>query len=98
MVHPLNRRGVIAGGAALLPGLMPGLALAQNAPSPNALVGKPRTVISDPPREWGPGAPSQMFPDPDILVVDPSFSQLRLSQSNIHRIATGYQWAEGPAW
>jgi gluconolactonase len=94
MSFDLSRRGVIAGAVAL----MPATALAQQAGAPNAQLGKPRTVISDPPREWGPNAPPQMFPDPDILVADPSFNRLRLSQSNIHRISTGYQWAEGPAW
>ena len=39
MVFDLSRRGMIAGAAAL----MPATALAQNAPSPNAQLGKPRT-------------------------------------------------------
>jgi gluconolactonase len=89
-----TRRGFIAGSAALAPSL----ALAQNAPTANAQLGAAQTVISNPPRVWGPNAPPQMFPDPDILVIDPSFNRLRLGQSNIHRISTGYQWAEGPAW
>jgi gluconolactonase len=96
MDHP-TRRGVMAGAAALVPGM----ALAQATSgkiSAGAQLGQPQTVISNPPRQWGPDAPPQMFPDPDIIVVDPGFNRLRLSQSNIHRIATGFQWAEGPAW
>ena len=56
------------------------------------------TVISDPPRIWGPGAPPQMFPDPDILVVDPAFGRLRSGHAYIRRLSTGYTWSEGPAW
>ena len=92
MAKGLTRRDMLAGTAALVPGR----AFAQ--PAQSAQLGQPQTVISNPPRQWGPDAPPQMFPDPDIIVVDPSFNRLRLSQANIHRVATGFQWAEGPAW
>ena len=45
-------------------------AATQNAP-PNQ--GTPPSVVSDPPRQWGPDAPPTIYPDPDIIVVDPSF-------------------------
>ncbi len=106
MSNDLTRRGVIAGGAAVAPTLASTLALAQGGPpgaaprvpSPNAVLGQPATVVSNPPRIWGEGAPPNIFPDPDILVIDPAFGRLRLGQAVIKRVATGYQWAEGPAW
>jgi gluconolactonase len=85
----LNRRAMLAGAAALTPTL----ALAQTAPRPQQA-----SVISIPPRQWGPGAPPVSYPDPDVLVVDPSFDSLRLGLTAIHRVGTGFQWAEGPAW
>jgi len=91
MMHRPTRRGFIAGAAALAPGL----AWAQE---PKAQLGAPPTVISNPPRQWGPGAPPSIYPDPDILVVDDSFARYRVGLAAIHRLWTGFQWAEGPAW
>lgn len=91
MTSHLTRRGFVAGATALAPGL----ALA--APQ-KAQLAVPATVISNPPRQWGPGAPVSPYPDPDVIVVDPAFSRLRVGLSGIKRIATGFQWAEGPAW
>jgi gluconolactonase len=56
------------------------------------------SVVTNPPREWGRHAPPTLFPDPDVIVVDPSFAALRIGNAAIHRVATGFQWAEGPAW
>jgi gluconolactonase len=39
-----------------------------------------------------------MYPDPDIVVIDPSFRQYLLGITAIHRVATGFLWSEGPAW
>jgi gluconolactonase len=93
MAQRLTRRSFIAGagGAAL----MPGLARGQEA---KPQLGSPPTVISNPPRQWGPEAPPAIYPDPDILVVDDSFAPLRVGLAAIHRLATGFEWAEGPAW
>jgi gluconolactonase len=33
-----------------------------------------------------------------VLVIDKSFARLRVGLAAIHRLATGFQWAEGPAW
>src|SRR5436190_11817376 len=88
MTNHLNRRAMLAGAAALTPTL----ALAQGArPQQN-------TVISNPPRQWGPGSPPVSYPDPDVLVIDPSFSDLILGLTAMQRVGTGFQWAEGPAW
>jgi gluconolactonase len=86
----ITRRGVIAGGAALIPAL----AQAQSRPQ----LGVPRSVISEPPREFGPRAQPVIAPDPDVLKLDPGFDGLLIGQEVIRRLATGYHLAEGPAW
>lgn len=86
----LSRRGLIAGAAVSLPGL----AFAADRPQ----TGTWPSVISNPPRSFGPGAAPLMNPDPDVLVIDKSFARLLVGQAMIHRLATGFQWAEGPAW
>ncbi|HEX3995863.1 MAG TPA: SMP-30/gluconolactonase/LRE family protein, partial [Acetobacteraceae bacterium] len=58
----------------------------------------PPSVVTVPPREWGPHAPPAIYPDPDVVVLDPVFAQYRVGNAGIHRVATGFQWAEGPAW
>jgi gluconolactonase len=88
----LSRRAFGAGAAALLPTA----AFAADAAAP--VFGTSPSVVSNPPRQWGADAPPMMYPDPDIITLDPSFRQLTLGLVAIHRIATGYQWAEGPAW
>jgi gluconolactonase len=92
MIERITRRGVIAGGAASIPLL----AHAQDAAKP--LLGSPRSVISDPPRDFSPGAAPSIAPDPDVLRLDPSFSGLLIGQEVIRRVSTGYHLAEGPAW
>ncbi|HEY8292471.1 MAG TPA: hypothetical protein VIG44_08280, partial [Thermomicrobiales bacterium] len=42
---------------------------AQDAPPGQ---GTPPSVITNPPRQWGPDAPPTIYPDPDIITVDPS--------------------------
>ena len=74
------------------PQLLPSLS------SRSAATGTPPTVISNPPRQWGRHAPPNIYPDPDVIVIDPSFAALRVGNNAIHRIATGFTWAEGPAW
>jgi gluconolactonase len=86
----LTRRGVIAAGAALIPAFAHG--------QTRAALGTPRTVISDPPRQFGPSAPPSIAPDPDVLKLDPSFNTLLIGQEVIHRVATGFHFTEGPAW
>jgi gluconolactonase len=86
---------VLAGAAALVPGFgrSIGVARASGLDDP-----QPPSVVSDPPREWGPDAPPEIYPDPDIIVVDPSFGQYLLGITAIRRLWTGSRWAEGPAW
>ena len=42
--------------------------------------------------------PSQRYPDPSIVVLDPSFERYRLALAKVERIAHGMRWAEGPVW
>src|SRR5579883_1987245 len=56
---------------------LPQLALAKSAGQPEAAAtASPPSVISTPPRKWGPNAPPEIYPDPDIIVIDPSFGKV----------------------
>jgi gluconolactonase len=92
----MSRRGFVrvAAGAAGAAAIAP-MASAQQG---NANLGTPPSVITNPPRQWGRHAPPEIYPDPDIIVIDPSFRSLLLGITAIHRVATGFRWAEGPAW
>ena len=94
----LSRRTLIAGSVGVAGAASLGrTALAQTAPPPNALLGTPPSTITIPPRDWSPGHPA-IYPDPDIIVVDPAFRQLFVGNAGLHRLWTGAFWAEGPAW
>ena len=73
-----------------------------NRTSAQAAQGKPLsapTVISNPPRDFGPdAAPTTYFADPDVLTIDPAFDGLIQANTSIKRLWTGALWAEGPAW
>jgi gluconolactonase len=49
-------------------------------------------------RDYGPGAPPVRYPDPDIVVLDKRFAKIKIGNTPIQRLATGFLWAEGPAW
>jgi gluconolactonase len=87
-MREFSRRTVLAAGA-----MLPGLAWA--APPQRAT---PPSVITNPPRDFSRGAPPVIDPDPDVLIVDNSFGSLLIGQELIHRVHTGLEWAEGPAW
>jgi gluconolactonase len=70
---------------------------ARAQPRPDT-TGTPPSVITNPPRQWGRDAPPNIYPDPDIIVIDPDFRRLLLGITAIKRVATGFKWAEGPAW
>ena len=42
--------------------------------------------------------PSQRYPDPSVIAVDPSFQQYMLPLAKVERLATGFRWCEGPVW
>jgi gluconolactonase len=88
----LTRRTLLK--AAGVVALTPSIALAQ-APKPM----EPPSVITTPPRDFGPNAPPNVyFTDPDVLTVDPAFNGLRQVNAPIQRLWTGALWSEGPAW
>ncbi|MDE2064520.1 MAG: SMP-30/gluconolactonase/LRE family protein [Bradyrhizobium sp.] len=51
-----------------------------------------------PARDFGPDAPPQRYPDPDIIVIDPKRFRAKVGNTAIKRLYTGCLWAEGPAW
>src|SRR5437764_7931651 len=90
----ISRRDLItAGAAAGVVALAPRAVRAQPKPA------EPPSVITTPPRDFGPNAPPNVyFVDPDVLTVDPSFNGLRQVNAPIQRLWTGALWSEGPAW
>ncbi|GBR25281.1 gluconolactonase [Komagataeibacter nataicola NRIC 0616] len=67
------------------------------AASPDGLP-QPPSVVSNPPRQWGTDAPVTPLPDPDILVLDPSFGNLAYANASLKLAWRGGGWLEGPAW
>jgi gluconolactonase len=92
----LSRRVLLAGAAGVA-AVAPSLVRAQTTPPPNAQLGTPASTITSPPRDWSPDKPS-VYPDPDVIVIDPAFNSVRLGNAPIRRVWTGANWAEGPAW
>ena len=45
--------------------------------------------------DWQPAA---RYPDPSVVVIDPSFERYRVSLAKVERLATGMRWSEGPVW
>ena len=94
-----SRRGLLAGAAGLA--VAPVAARAQPQPQqiiPGAAqLGTPPSTVTNPPRDWSRGH-TAIYPDPDVLVVDPAFRSLVPGNTGIHRLWTGADWAEGPAW
>ena len=41
---------------------------------------------------------SERYPDPNVVVLDPSFAKYRLMLASVERLATGCRWSEGPVW
>ena len=74
------------------------LATACHVRSNRCATGTPPSVISNPPRQWGRHAPPDIYPDPDIVVIDPSFEQYCSASPRSIASRTGFLWAEGPAW
>jgi gluconolactonase len=99
MTHLLSRRDAIAriGAVAGVAAFVPRAAIAQQAARAPARV-EPPTVISNPPRDFTPGATPVTYPDPDVLTVDPAFNSLKVGNTPIQRLWTGGLWCEGPAW
>ncbi len=43
-------------------------------------------------------SPNQRYPDPSVLILDPSFTKYRIYSSTVEQVASGFRWAEGPAY
>ncbi|MFC0502016.1 SMP-30/gluconolactonase/LRE family protein [Asaia krungthepensis] len=99
--HPgaLTRRKALSlGNAVVGASLLASLSRAHAAPSADSVIAPP-SVVSSPPRIWGPEAPVAFTPDPDILFYDPSFSTVILDNAPLVQAWKGKAlWLEGPAW
>lgn len=42
--------------------------------------------------------PAARYPDPAVLILDPSFAKYRIYSSTVEQVATGMRWAEGPVY
>ncbi len=42
--------------------------------------------------------PSQRYPDPSVISLDPRFEKYKLPLAGVERLATGCRWSEGPVW
>jgi gluconolactonase len=71
------------------------VSLRAQAPQPPAV---PPSTVTTPPRDFGPNAPPTTYRDPDIVIVDPQFSNYLQGNTPIKRLWTGALWSEGPAW
>jgi len=94
LADPGRRRLFKAAAALTVAAAVPAASHAQ----PSASQGTPPSVIGNPPRQWGRGAAPEIYPDPDIIVVDDAFKPYLLGITAIRRVWTGFLWAEGPAW
>jgi gluconolactonase len=54
-------------------------------------------ALAETPRDWSGKTPTR-YPDPDIIVLDKRFAKYKIGNTPIQRLATGFLWAEGPAW
>ncbi|MDP1999777.1 MAG: SMP-30/gluconolactonase/LRE family protein [Rhodoferax sp.] len=43
-------------------------------------------------------SPNQRYPDPSVLILDPSFAKYRIYSSTVEQLGTGMRWAEGPVY
>ncbi len=48
-------------------------------------------------RDWS-GKQPLVYPDPDIVALDPRFRRYTVANTPLRRLHTGTLWAEGPAW
>lgn len=84
----VNRRSFLAGAAGTAAAAMVATARAQSPAkvSPNAT-----------PRDWSGNNPI-LYPDPDVVALDPRFKPYIIFNAGILRLYTGALWSEGAAW
>src|SRR5262249_35859243 len=57
--------------------------------------GTPPSVVTSPPRDFGPNAPPNVYVfDPDIVIIDPLFTNYVQGNTPIKRLWTGALWSE----
>ncbi len=54
-------------------------------------------ALAQTPRDWTGKTPVR-YPEPDVVVLDKRFAKYKIGNTPIQRLATGFLWAEGPAW
>ncbi len=86
--NALSRRTILAGTAGAALAGTAALAHRTAAAQEAAKTATPASVVTNPPRSFEPGHPS-IYPDPDVIVVDPSFLPQRRAQGAIYRVWTG---------
>ena len=62
-----------------------------------AAVSSAKPLEAQAPRDWS-GKEPVRYPDPDVVTVEKEFLKCIAGSAEIERVATGYRWAEGPAW
>ena len=95
----MQRHGSVGGVGrrAIVGGMATAAAFGARA-QPRSETGTPPSVITNPPRQWGREAAPNIYPDPDIIVDRSGVQAVLLGITAIRRVATGFKWAEGPAW
>jgi gluconolactonase len=53
--------------------------------------------MPEPASRWESSAPVR-YPDPAVVVLDPRFQKIFIGNAGIRRIATGFDFTEGPVW
>jgi gluconolactonase len=89
----LSSRRDVLGGLLAAPAVL-GTALATR----NAFAAEPAPAPPYVPRDFSANAAPLPYPDPDVLVLHPSFNSLRVFNAPLQRLWTGGLWCEGPAW
>jgi gluconolactonase len=56
-----------------------------------------KAQTADESRNWVTNAPIR-YPDPNIVTLEKEFGKYKVGTAQIERLATGFRWAEGPAW
>ena len=51
--------------------------------------------MSDRESRWPSG---EIYPDPAITTLDPSFNKFRLFNAGVDKLYSGTRWGEGPVW
>lgn len=92
----IRSAGAVAGFGALAPRALAGQAA--GATPPQGATAPPAPAPPMPPRDYTADAPPVLYPDYDLVTVDPAFNALRVFNAPIQRLWTGGMWCEGPAW